>query len=74
MEKHSTNYGTTQNWVKKVIISCENHKQLMSANRLQNLFIESIDRKIVTTPFFNSIREELRNEIDKKSSDLRRNF
>ena len=40
----SNHYGDLKNWVIKVINSCENFKQLHSANRLITLYDKNLSR------------------------------
>jgi hypothetical protein len=54
-------YGDLKNWVIKVINSCENYKQLMSAQRLMWLF-ESHDSH---SHFGIRDRQNIRNEVFK---------
>jgi hypothetical protein len=66
----SNHYGDVQNWVEKVIDSCETHEQTHSARKLVWNFEKQMTENKVDISIRNSIGNHLRNLISNKMGDL----
>lgn len=72
-------YGDLKNWVIKVINSCENYKQLMSAQRLMWLFeshdshlhLGVWDRQNIKNEVFTAYRSKQFNILNKREEQLK---
>jgi hypothetical protein len=66
----SNHYGDVQNWVEKVIDSCETHKQTHSARKLVLNFEKQMSDNKVDSSIRHSIGNYLRCLVHNKMGDL----
>lgn len=70
MEKRSTHYGDLQNWVEKIIDSCETYEQTRSARRLVWYFEKQMIRNKVDSNILYTIGGHLRDLINNKTQQM----
>jgi len=66
----SNHYGDVQNWVEKVIDSCETYNQTRSARMLVWNFEKQMTENNVDSSIRSSIGSHLRNLLSNKTHDL----
>ena len=66
----SNHYGDVQNWVEKVIDSCETYNQTRSARMLVWNFEKQMTENNVDSSIRSSIGAHLRNLLSNKTHDL----
>ena len=66
----SNHYGDVQNWVEKVIDSCETYNQARSARMLVLNFEKQMSNNKVDSSIRHSIGNYLRNLVSNKMGDL----
>ena len=70
MEKRSTHYGDVQNWIEKVIDSCETYDQVHSTRNLIWNFEKQMTKNKVNISIKHSISLELINLMYDKMDEL----
>ena len=66
----SNHYGDVQNWIEKVIDSCETHEQTHSARKLVLNFEKQMSNNKVDSSIRHSIGNYLRRLVHNKMGDL----
>jgi hypothetical protein len=70
MEKRSTHYGDVQNWVEKVIDSCETQEQTHSARKLVCNFENQMRNNKVNISICHSIGHHLISLVHDKMEEI----